>query len=77
MPMSKPQWRPDRAKKFSEMLMDTFRFKMADETDVQVLRSVMAAWAKKLKAGQYPSTLMAEQITPSNNKLLDLTQKAN
>lgn len=57
--MKKPEYRPERAEEFSKMLLNTFRYKMADKDDITVLASVCKSWSELLEAGNYPPTLMS------------------
>ncbi len=62
MEQLKHEFKPERAEQFSKMLMNTFRYKMADENDVEILASVFQAWATKLAAKEYPETLLAVRL---------------
>jgi hypothetical protein len=60
--MVKHKFKPERAEEFNKMLMNTFRYKMADANDIAILASVCQAWATKLKAKEYPDTLMSFRL---------------
>lgn len=69
----KPVFKPERAEEFSKMLMNTFRYKMQDANDIQILASVCKAWHMKLKAKEYPETLLAIRLVTKKSVNADVS----